>query len=527
MSTTKARYSDEWWFDRLLTKFDEKPKRPKANLGDSRKYDYKRTEWLEYLWAYHTGCPPLAQRSANWGDATKEFLRLSKNNFGGLLTTALLNRVQFQGVRKVGTQDPAGDADVRRFLSGNGSFFDDAEEFAGALGEGYILVGPSAEEGGVALATAEDPRSMVVITSPRNPYQVLAGLKMYYDDLDETFVAAVYIAADKLNGIDTDHLVTYTAEGRAGDAPPMSLDKWKVDSERSFDLDVQGLGVPIVPLTSPKRIGQLEPHLDLLDRITEGISDRLWALKYQVFMQRAIRSDDLPDIDPETGKYVNYDEIFAADPGAMWKLPKDADIWESKQINVQEVLAPVRDDLRELSAVSGIPLPVLLAESANGSAEGATVTRESVSFLAEDRIRRWSPSAVRVAKLGLAYSGKPFDGEYEAVWGPVERLSLGQKMAAGRDAVQASVPVKAIWGDVMQMPPETVARWSDERDEELLFSDLTTVTPQRALPPQPTDQNTPDLNAVGPTATSDAMAPIDTGAVPQNGDKPWQTTQLA
>ena len=141
-------------------------------------------------------------------------------------------------------------------------------------------------------------------------------------------------------------------------------------------------------------------------------------------------------------------------------------------MNVQEVLLPVRDDIRELAAVSQTPLPTLLAEAANGSAEGATLAREGLSFKAEDRISRWSPAMVQVIRLALAYSGKPVPAELEPMWAPVERLSLSQRMAAGRDARSAGVPLAGVWGDVMQMPPATVKRWSDLRDEDMLMEGI-------------------------------------------------------
>jgi hypothetical protein len=78
-------------------------------------------------------------------------------------------------------------------------------------------------------------------------------------------------------------------------------------------------------------VGEFEPHLDVLDRINHMILQRMVIATMQAFRQRAIKGDteDMPDKDPETGEEIDYDDIFAADPGALWRLPKVRDMWES------------------------------------------------------------------------------------------------------------------------------------------------------------------------------------------------------
>lgn len=147
-------------------------------------------------------------------------------------------------------------------------------------------------------------------------------------------------------------------------------------------------------------------------------------------------------------------------------------MWESSQSSVSEILAPIRDDVKELAAVSRTPLHMFTPDAMTGSAEGASLAREGISFKAEDRIARWAPEAVRVARLLLAYGGKPYDADMEAMFAPVERLSLSQRMQAGASAKAAGVPSAGIWADVMQMTPETVKRWTSWVAEEQLFSGL-------------------------------------------------------
>jgi hypothetical protein len=236
---------------------------------------------------------------------------------------------------------------------------------------------------------------------------------------------------------------------------------------------VQGLGVPIVPFDNRLGMGEFEPHLDLLDRITNDVADRLWASKFQIFIQRAVMGN-LPETDPVTGQPIDYNQIFSADPGALWRMPADAKLWESRQLDINALLAPVRDDLKELAAVTGTPLHMFTPDAMTGSAEGASLARESITFKAEDRIARFKPQSSRLARLGLAYSNKPYTGELESMWAPVERYSLAQRGQAGSQARASGVPDETIWSDIWQFPPETIVRMRRERTEQALYADPVT-----------------------------------------------------
>lgn len=448
--------SEQWWLYRLLTKFREKPRRPKLQLADSRRYDYTYYDWRELLWSYRVGEPPLSGLASQWADATREFIRLSKSNYAGVVVEALMNRVQFWGVRVPGDTD--GDSYVRQFIVENGAFVQDAEDYAFTMGAGYLLVGPPANPGEPAIASAEDPRSTMVITDPARPRVVLAGLKTYWDDVAGAQVAAMYLRGG-VGGDRRDRLVTFYSQTRFTDGVGSVVGDWELQPDLSGPLPVQGLGVPIVPLVNPRGRGEFEEKIDLLDRIINGIADRLWTAKYQVHMQRGIRSDNLPDYDSD-GKKIDYNDIFRADPGALWKLPLDAEIWESKQISVDAILAPVRDDLKELSATTSTPLHMFSPDAMTGSAEGASLSREGISFKADDRTQRWSPDMIRLARLGLAYGGQqPAGPELEAIWAPTERLSLSARVTAGAAAGVLGLPSEGLWADLMQVSPSVVARW--------------------------------------------------------------------
>jgi hypothetical protein len=458
--------SDAWWLRRLAKEMHTRPVRLQPKLCDDRRYDYTRSEWLDMLWARFVGNTPLTKVSERYADATREFMRLTRTNFAALIVEALQDRTQFVGAQSVGNEDADGDDTVRDVLSANGAFFDDAITYAYTLGRGYVMVSPPQGGETVATATAEDPRLVSVATDPIRTNVVTRALKMYHDADAEVDTAHLFVRGSA-NSPDRVAVAVRPASSAWSGLRFVGRD-WTWDAERSGPLPVQGMGVPIIPLVNKLGLGEFETHLDLLDRISNDIADRIWTSKFQTFIQKAIEGD-LPDVHPVTGEKINYDEIFSSDPGALWRLPPGAKIWESKTVDINGLLAPVRDDLKELSAVTRTPMHLFTPDAMTGSAAGANLASDGITLKAGDRTKRLAPAAVRFSKLALAYSGKPVTGELQAMWGPIERFSLQERGAAAVAAKGSGTPWRSIMSDVWQHSPATVARMERERRADLLF----------------------------------------------------------
>jgi hypothetical protein len=280
---------------------------------------------------------------------------------------------------------------------------------------------------------------------------------------------------------------------------------WEWDDARSGDLEVQGFGVPVVPFVNRLGLGEYEPHLDLLDRINNMIGDRLWVSKFQVFRQRALRIKEggqpLPDVDPDTGEKIDYDDLFEADPGAMWELPAGVDIWESQQTDMTPILTSVRDDVREFSAVTRTPLSMFSPQGADTSAAGAENLSDGLVFKGEDRTARLTPSVARTMQLALAYAGevelarRPLG----VTWAPVRRTTLTERAQAATAGKASGVPQEAIYSELWQFTPEQVARMQRQRGSDLFFQAQTpaptTNGPVVAAPA--TNGNAPAANGAG------------------------------
>lgn len=462
---TDIRGTDAWWLHHLLNKMNAPAPRERGSVAYSARRNRRRRDWLDLLWSYHSGRPPLPEVHRRGDDVVRDMLRRARANYALLCVEALLDRVDLVGVRVGAEDDSDGDDKFREILAANGGFVTDALTYTFALGEGYIIVGDP-DDNGIPRITGEDPRDVVVETDPTDSRRVLAALKQYRDAVAGDDVAHLYLPS---NDYGADRvLVARRGGGGSG---------WQWDEAASGDLPVQGFGVPVIPLPNRLGMGEFEPHLDLLDRINKMIADRLWISSIQAFRQRALKSDKespgLPDTD-DSGNPIDYRELFQASPDALWELPPGVDIWESTQLDWNPILQSVRDDVKEFAAVTRTPLFMFTPDAAAGSAEGASLMREGLVFKAEDRIARFTPAILRAARIALAYSGRPdaAGASLQAMWAPAERFSLEQRGAAATQAKAAGVPWDTLMSDVMQFLPETVARMRQERMSDLMFTAL-------------------------------------------------------
>jgi len=463
-----------WWLKRLSRALNARPSAtPSSLVRDSRRGQYGRRDWMDLLWSYRTGEPPLPRVSREHREATREFLRMARANYASLSIDALLDRTNLLGVRTGADGDSDGDDVVRRIMANNGPWLSDALDYAYSMREGFVMVGPNPDDPGSPIITAEDPRQVIMAADPARPDVPRAVLKLFRDDDMGEDIAHLFLrgGVDPVSGARVnDRLRVAVRTGRPNAGVYFSADSWEWDESQSGDLPVQGFGLPVVPFVNRLGMGEFEPHLDLLDRINNMIADRLWTSKFQTFRQMAVQGD-LPDKD-ENGNEIDYDAVFESDPGAMWRLPDGVSLWQSQTTDMTPILAAVRDDVKEFASGTRTPLFMFTPDAAAGSAEGASLMREGLVFKAEDRTARMTPPVLRVARLMLAYAGEAdrAQGELQAMWAPAERYSLAQRGSAAVQAAQSGVPTPSILSDVWQFPPATTARMKKERAADMLYA---------------------------------------------------------
>lgn len=467
MIDTSEPYTDGWWM---------------ARLYDQLRVQQRRCQALQER---YEGDSPLPFVSDIQRDAVRWFVEKSRTNFERLVVNAVLSRLRIVGIRTAVDSDEGGDAEAfTAWRRAKGKLFTlDVHKMALAMSQSYLIVGKDAD--GELLVTAEDPRLVTAITDPANPYKVLAALKLLHDDVNDDDVAYLYLPGrvqvakksrkrspgtadvrfnsqayswdfDILND-----LGEIAHEGASGVIPELAT----VDGQGNV---LDGL-VPVVPFVNEDGMAEFEPYLPLLDRINQQILQRMTIATVQAFRQRAFKG--LPRLNPDTGEEIDYDAIFTADPGAIWNIPEGVEIQELGQADLQQILLAIRDDVKDLAATSGTPLYSVSPDAANGSAEGASLQREQVTFKVESRQDRFEPSHDLAAELMFKMLGddkRAQLGTVEVIWAPAERWSMAERASAiaqTKGVIPRYQQLTEIWG----MDPAQADRAMTELTDDLIL----------------------------------------------------------
>lgn len=445
--------SDGWWAKRLWEKLAAR--RPRAEL----------------LWAYYSGRPPLPEGAQQMRESYQAFQRKARTNYAELIVEAPQQRMIPQGFRTGAEGDDNGDAAARAIWMGNGLDVESAEVHRAMLttGDAYVIVG---HDGTSPIITAESPTQVITEHDPVRQRKVIAALKSFHDPLlGEEFLylylpGRVVVARRSVSAVKD-----------LGTFQPARWD-WDEDLSKEFAHDV----VPVVRFRNKGGVGEFEPHLDHLDRINHMLLQRLVVATSQAFRQRGIKGN-LPERD-EAGNLIDYDKVFSADPGALWELPDGIDVWESQQTSFQDMLASVRDDVKDLAAVTFTPLHYFTPDAASGSAEGAALAREGLVFKTEDRIARVKDAWAQVMSLAFRFAGDTQRSELaslEAIFASPERHSLAERYDAATKAQSVGVPWETIMSEILQYSPEAVRQMLAKRGQDLIFQ----VTAPAAIPAAP------------------------------------------
>ena len=454
MLDVKTVESPGWWINRLSKQLTEA--RPGYQLLD----DYYTCQNV---------VPAMATKTIR--EAYRRLMRMSRTNFAELVVEALRERVDPNGFRTGASDDVLGDKIAWSYWQGNSldADFSLVTSACFSMGVSYMMVGDVDPELGVPLITPEDPRQMITEQDPVRRRKAIAALKLFCDDDSE--VAYLYLPGEVLK---------FRRSKTSQNVEDFELDADPID-----------LGVDIVPVVRfacrPDMFGhgrgEFEPHLGILDRINYQILNRLEIGTLQAFKQRAIKG--VPDEDRQ-GNKIDYDDIFASDPGAMWVLPATADVWESGAVDLGPVRLAIRDDVTDLAAVTRTPLFYLSPDAANGSAEGASLAREGLIFKAHDRLRQLGESVEQTMSYAFLMAGDEQRASrpgMEVLWAPPERFTLAERYDAASKAQAAGVPWRTVMRSVLQFSPQEIESMEAERAADTLLAPAFPTAPAFASAP--------------------------------------------
>ena len=485
-------FTPAWWLKRLLSKLSA------------------LTPHYDALDAYYRGVAPVPVGSNKEVRAAYgRLMSMSRTNFAELVIDATRERMMPLGFRTGASDDENGDAEAWRIWQANtlDADCDLVHTPQLAMGAAYAIVGPVDEAIGAPLITAEDPRQVTVELEPGRRRVVRAALKLYRDEVTGwdrayLFLPGVVYRLGRQRSTTTTYDTNYgpnfgwrsTVEMEP--VPSTASDWEEIDEPQMLP---PGVGVPVVPfLNKPDArfvpSAEIEGHLGLLDRINYTLLNRVEIATLQAFRQRAVKG--VPDRD-EHGNEIDYDDVFAMDPGALWVLPETAELWESGQVDLTPLRAAIRDDAQDLAAVTRTPLYYLTPDAANGSAAGASLSREGLIFKVSDRIRQASQSWEQVMSLAFRFEGdteRADQSGMQVMWASPERYSLAERADAAAKAIVGGVPWRTVMSSIWQYSPQEIERMEAERMTDALVESLRepAVSTQQAVssataPPVPTN----------------------------------------
>nr|WP_239652138.1 phage portal protein [Mycobacterium sp. UM_NZ2] len=470
------------WFDKLNALFTAATTPDWQDKASRPKDPQPRNEKLDLLWSYYVGDPPLPEISEEYEDIFRDVMRKARCNYAPMCVSAMLNRMELSAISTDLDSSPNGDDKAAEIMedSGFAAQFKDLLGYMFAMGEAYAMVVPNVDGPTIH---AIDPRRCIGIPDRNNPVRLRAVLIKDFDPIEDVQIAHLFLPGQRWE-------LRYEDE------------KWKRVSDTPEA--VKGLeklgGIPIVRFENPHGLGEYEPHLDVLDRIIDTTLQRIVLSKFQAFKQRGVSGDEDEEDEFDTEqdsdgeltateragarRNKDWDKVFRADPGAVWKVPAGWDFWESGQADMSGMLQAKRDDTKEFAAVTFTPLYLITPDDANGSAAGADLLREGLTSKVRDRRARVTPGLKLVWRIVFAMAGETARGaKLRLHWGPIEFRSLAEKGSATAQASKV-LSRRRILSEVWEMSPQDI----EDNEVELSAERLIDAAQLSGVDDLPTDE---------------------------------------
>lgn len=436
----------------------------------SDKLERRRKECIDDLFARYEGNAPVPSSLRNAPESAQRFFKASRTSFAEMIVKAVKYPLRMQSVATAVDDGETGDPVAWKLVKASGmrDESDDARRLALIAGSGYAI---TAMHKGKPRYTAEDPRQVVTLHDPVVQADIIAAGKFFHHEEDERNYAYLYRPGRVY---------------RAYTERKSPLQRVRFSSSWVWDDTMGGEGgqalpgdaadlMPVFRYRNEEGVGEFQRHRDLLDRLDHMVLQGMTIATLQAFRQRAIHvsQEDMPDEDEETGEPIDYNDVLNADPGALWKLPETAKMWESGQVDLTPVWTGMEKFTQQLSAVSFTPLAMFSPEGQNQSAAGSAFAREGRTFKVEDRQDRFGTTDAAALSALFRLAG---DNERAAVedidiiWRPAERYGLAEKADASVKAKAADLPWEAIMRDIWQYSPEEIERLRTERADDLALA---------------------------------------------------------
>lgn len=481
----------------------------------TKRMDLRRMGVL-MLRSYSDGNAPLPEMDRATRQSWQAFQRRARTNWGDLIISAVVDRVKPNGLMVAGSNDSSDAKAAQKIWRDNrmNATFKEWLRYGCTFGQSYLTVWDNSTTlNGSPIITADSPETMIVVTDPLQHWKPVAAMRTWRNIDEARDYMIVWIPGRWQQYVRP----TYTRIELK-----IIPSKWLINlAEGAWTAEDQPFGetdpsapLPVVVYNNPGGAGDYELHIDLINRINAGILERLVITALAAWRQRAITGGLLPERD-EAGNKIEYDEVFKYAPGALWNLPEGLDLWESQQTDLTGILAGSKEDIRQLSAMTKTPLPMLMPDNTNTSAEGAKATEAGYLFRCIDHLEEAKFGIESCMDLAMKVGGADLpEGDYvEVGFHNPQLITITEKYQAALGAHNAGESWKSIERNILGYSPDQIAQDEIDKAHEAFLA--------ASMPPLPTtvqERLTGQAPGAGPVTGGPAQ-PAKSGPAP-NGQQP-------
>lgn len=441
----------DWFMSRLVTRI----------LNNQARYDE--------LEDYTTGNHPFPSGDRRYVKALREFQKMCRTNYYGLVTMSPVERMKVNGMKFNDTNEA--DQEAAAMWMANDMDFQEAmiHLYAATFGDAFVLVSPPDDDSNEQpIFTMEDPRMCGLEYDPVRPTRGIAGAKMWQDTYTERIVGVLYLPdsiayyvgpkAEELQDTDvktlTRRLTTF------GDANGFNL------------VDVQKNPVGVVPLVryawNPSlnytSLAEAESFnlKDVQDRINATVLDRMIITRSQAYKQRWASGISIP-----TGRQGQRKPPF--DPGSdvLWVTEtENAKFGEFQEADIRQILDAVQQDVGDMAAISKTPPHYLLGKIVNASGDALKASEAGLVSKTRLRMRSMGWSHEAITRIGFRYLGnQKYKKAAKTLWANPEEQATSSLADAGLKYTQMGIPL-ALAMEKMEFTPEEIAFAVAEKKKE-------------------------------------------------------------
>lgn len=474
-----------------------------------RRMDHRRITVL-LTKSYSSGDAPLPEMSRETKQSWAAFQRRARTNWGELIIGSVVDRIKPLGVTIGGDNQSTKAKQCQQIWRDNrmNGIFKEWLRYGLTFGQSYLTVWK--RSGNQTIITSDSPETMIVVTDPLQHWKPIAAMKVWRN-IDQ---ARDYAMVWTQNGYQQFTRPTYSRiELR------VIPSKWLLNlAEGAWTPVNDGMTsdgpqpIPVVVYNNPGGQGDYESHLDLINRINAGILERLVIQALTAWRQRAITGGMLPAVD-EQGNKIDYEKVFQFAPGALWNLPVGLDLWESAQTDLGSLLSSSKEDIRQLSAVTKTPLPMLMPDNSNTSTEGAKATEAGYLFRTMDRLDEAKFGIESCMDMAFLVDGGTLDDDehVEMQFANPQLITLQEKYSSALAAHNSGESWKSIERNILGYSPDQIAQDDLDRAQEALLA--------ATQPPLPTTVME-RLSGQAPGTAPMATTSDQNGSPAPNGQQP-------